>query len=255
VTPSKTGGVNGALSSFDAALVAQHVAGPPQPHLAGNQVIVADVSGNGTISSFDAGMIANYVVSGSPSGSAGNWIFTPVSRTYPSVTTNITGEDYSALLMGDVTGNWNDPNSQPPGRRFSAGPEQSLAVELTTVVDSVDKEIVVPVNVQGVVDKGVISYEFDLRYDPSVIQPVGDGVDLKETVSRGLSVVTNVAEPGLLRVVVYGVTPIGKDGVLLNLGFAAVGAPGSVSALTFERIMFNEGEPRVSVVDGEVKLF
>ena len=35
---------------------------------------------------------------------------------------------------------------------------------------STDKEVVVPVNVQGVADKGIISYEFDLRFDPLVMQ-------------------------------------------------------------------------------------
>jgi hypothetical protein len=66
--------------------------------------------------------------------------------------------------------------------------------------------------------------------------------------------VTNAKEPGLLRVVVYGAMPIDDNGVLLNLRFSAVGAVGSISPLTFERIMFNEGEPRVSVADGEVAL-
>ena len=67
-----------------------------------------------------------------------------------------------------------------------------------------DKEISIPVNVQGVADKGIISYEFDLRYDPAMIQPLENPVDVAGTVSRGLSVVTNAVEPGLLRVVVYG---------------------------------------------------
>src|SRR5262249_53421216 len=43
VTPSKTGGVNGAISSFDAALIALHVAGPPNPQLNSTQLSVADV--------------------------------------------------------------------------------------------------------------------------------------------------------------------------------------------------------------------
>ena len=117
------------------------------------------------------------------------------------------------------------------------------------------KRVVIPVTVQGVANKGIISYEFDLRYDPSVIQPQADPVDVAGTVSRGLSVVTNAEEPGLLRVVVYGAMPIDENGVLLNLRFTAVGKPGSVSPLTWERIMFNEGEPRVTTADGQIELF
>jgi hypothetical protein len=104
VTPSKTGGVNGSITSFDAAKIAQHVAGTVT--LSGNQLIVADVSGNGTISSFDAAQIARYAASVSGSGFTGNWIFIPANRKYPSVSGSITGEDYVALLMGEVSGNW-----------------------------------------------------------------------------------------------------------------------------------------------------
>ena len=122
------------------------------------------------------------------------------------------------------------------------------------LVTPADNEVVIPVSVQGAANKEIISYEFDLRYDPTVIQPQTDPVDLAGTVSRGLSVVANANEPGLLRVVVYGAYPMDGNGLLLNLRFIAVGAPGSISPLTFERIMFNEGEPRAIVSDGQVML-
>jgi len=41
---------------------------------------------------------------------------------------------------------------------------------------------------------------------------------------------------------------------LLNLKFTAVGAPGSVSPLTWERVMFNEGDPGTLATDGTVEL-
>ncbi len=116
------------------------------------------------------------------------------------------------------------------------------------------KEITIPVNVQGVANKDVISYEFNLRYDPSVIQPLGNVVDVNETVSRGLSVVANPNEPGLLRVVVYGALPIDNDGLLLNLRFTTVGKPGAISPLTWERIMFNEDEAQTLMTNGQVEI-
>ena len=117
-----------------------------------------------------------------------------------------------------------------------------------------DYEVIVPVSVTGAANKGIISYEFDLRYDPSVLQPQANPVEIAGTVSRGLSVVSNATEPGLLRVVMYGPTPLDGTGVLLNLRFTAIGAPGSVSPLTWERFMLNEGDPRVTAVDGKVEL-
>jgi len=146
--------------------------------------------------------------------------------------------------MGDVSGNWGDPS---PFRPAMGGPERAASIDIPRTVAATDGDVIIPVNVRGIANKGVISYEFDLRYDPAVIQPQVEPASVMSTVSDGLSVV-------MLRVAVYGPMPISGNGVLLNLRFIAVGAPGSVSPLTFERIMLNEGEPRILTVDGQVEL-
>ena len=280
IKPTKPGGPNTAINSFDAARVAQGVSGAV-PFVTQNQRFAADVSGNGGVTSNDAALIARFAAGLTGFGNAGQWKFfvtgapsplpTPPqtyddSRTYASVTANLTGEDFVGLLVGDASGNWNPAtHPRPVGGEQSAvsseqeavsgGPERSIDVELPQIVTSSDKELIIPVSVQGVANKDIISYEFDLRYDPTVIQPLQNPVDVAGTVSRGLFVVTNAIEPGLLRVVVYGAMPIDSDGVLLNLRFTAVGKSGSVSPLTWERIMFNEGESHLMLTDGEVKLF
>ncbi|MFN0277398.1 MAG: choice-of-anchor J domain-containing protein [Pyrinomonadaceae bacterium] len=258
VIPSKTGGVNG-ITSFDAARISQHIVGPPILNV--TQLIVADVSGNGAVSSFDAGQIAKYVA-GEPFappgiGSTATWKFTPANRNYASVTGSIVGENYSALLMGEVSGNWTSTGARPVGRRqltARGGPERGTSVTAPNLVTPKGAEIVIPISVKGVVGKGVISYEFDLRYDPSVIRPHSDPVELAGTVSRGLSAVANTSVEGILRVVVYGPIPIRRNGILLNLRFSAVGVAGSVSPVVWERVLFNEGEPAVRALDGQVEL-
>jgi Cohesin domain/Dockerin type I domain len=258
VTPTKTTGQNG-ITSFDAARIAQHVAGINP--FTGNQLIVADVSGNGSISSFDSSEVAKYVTGVPPFGNSGNWIFDPPNRTYPSVTNDIPNQDYSALLMGEVTGNWSDIGGRADGRSQSSvgdgvgggESEKSITVSAARLVASADHEVIVPVTVDGAADKGIISYEFDLKYDPSVIQPQANPVDVVGTVSRGLMVVANTTEPGLLKVAVYGPMPIDSNGVLFNLRFSAVGTTGVVSPLVWERIMFNEGLG-ATVADGQVEL-
>ncbi|MBK8466115.1 MAG: M36 family metallopeptidase [Chloracidobacterium sp.] len=252
VSPNKIGGVGTAFSSLDAARISQFVAGSIS--LTPTQLTVGDVSGNTTVSSFDAAMIAKFVA-GPPYeppgiGQTAKWIFNPTSRTYPSIGATLTGENYSALLMGDVTGNWSDTAPARPANRQDA----STAVEAPSLKAHAGGEVLIPVTVQGADGKEIIAYEFALRYDPAVIQPQADAVDLTGTASRGLSAVVNAAEPGLLRVVVYGAIPIDGNGVLLNLRFNAVGAPGSTSPLTWESILFNEGDPGVFVTDGRVEL-
>jgi hypothetical protein len=109
ITPSKIGGVNG-FSTFDAAKIAQHAAGIST--LNATQLIVADVSDDGTVSSYDAAMIGRWAVGNPPFGLTGTWKFIPVSRTYPQVTSDITGQDYTAYLMGEVSGNWTNTGAR-----------------------------------------------------------------------------------------------------------------------------------------------
>jgi len=266
VTPTKTGGTNNAINSFDAARIAQHVTGLNT--LGGNQLVVADVSGNNIIQSFDAALIARFVTASGASGQTGTWRFytianvpfppgaTATSRTYSSPAGDLTGEDYTGLLMGEVSGNWANTGARPIGSLQNTtaadGPERGIKVDLPHTAAGSGGEIVIPVLVDGAADKGIVSYEFDLRYDPAVIRPVGDGVETAGTASRGLIAVVNPHEPGLLRVAVYGAIPMGENGVLLNLKFTAVGDVGSVSPLTWERILFNDGEMRTDAVSGAV---
>jgi hypothetical protein len=237
-------------------------------------LIAADVSGNGLIQSFDAAQIARFVTSSGASGSTGTWKFftipdvpfppgtTPTSRTYASVTTSITGEDYTALLMGEVSGNWNNTGARPVDRNAkhlteissSRGPERDVTINLPHLSAATGDEVILPVLVDNSANKRIISYEFNLRYDPSVIQLLPDPIDVAGTISRGLSFMANAAEPGILRVAFYGPMPIMENGILLNLRFRAVGKIGSVSPLIWEKIMFNNGEPRTMAANGRVDI-
>ena len=247
VTPTKTGGVNN-ITSFDAARISQHVSGVSL--LTGNQLLVADVSNNGGVSSFDAGQIASYVATGMNGGLTGTWRFLPASRSYGSVGSSIAGEDYEALLMGEVSGNWTNTGARPAP---NAGPASS-AVTAPRLSAMPGSEIYVPVSVEGILNKGVIAYEFDLRYDPAVIQPTDNPVDLIGTVSRGLTAVAKTDEPGLLRVAVYGPMEIDSNGLLLNLRFSVVGTNGSMSPLSWVSFMFNEGDEATLAADGQIEI-
>lgn len=250
MTPTKSGGVNGAITSFDCAKIAQYVTG--NGSLSAAQLQVGDVSGTGGVSSFDAALISRYVANlGSPTGSSGSWTFNPNSRFRNTVYANYTGDDFTAYLMGDVSGNWGDPSAYRPGM---GGPERRAAVAAPRMVTPADNEVIVPVAIDGTSNKGIVSYQFDLRYDPTVIQPQANPVDIAGTLSGSLFTTVNAETPGLMRVVVYGAMPLEGTGVLLNLRFIGVGAPGTVSPLTWENFMFNEGTPRMSATDGQVEL-
>jgi Cohesin domain len=135
-----------------------------------------------------------------------------------------------------------------------SAPEQTFSVTAPTIAAAPNKEIVIPVTSADLANKGIISYEFDLRYDPTVIMPLAKAIELKGTSSSKLSVAANPTEPGILRVAVYGALPITEDGILFNLKFTAVGEPGALSALTWERFIFNDDTIQTIAENGQIKI-
>src|SRR6185503_1525888 len=175
IAVTKTTGVNG-ISSFDAGKVAAHVAGTSP--LTGAALVAAETSGNGSVSSFDAGQVAKYVVNPSACGGcgiAGQWRFftspslgptaipspypTPpnplVSRSYASVTSSITFENWIGVLYGETSGNWTNTGARPVNSEQltvnseESGPERGIAVELPYLFTQAGQEIVIPVTVAG----------------------------------------------------------------------------------------------------------
>jgi hypothetical protein len=129
-------------------------------------------------------------------------------------------------------------------------PVVTLSAPTTSVQPGTD--FMVPVAVSDTTRLGIIAYQFELHYDPAVIKPQANAVEVAGTISSQLSAVYNPNTPGNLRVAVYGAYPLSGAGNLINLKFTTVGAAGSVSPLTWVNFMFNEGNPRSNPVNGEI---
>jgi leucyl aminopeptidase len=110
VTLSKTGNANG-ISAFDATLVLRHVAASGQSAnvLNANQQLAADANADGTITSFDAAQILRYVAANGQNantGTVGQWKFAPASRNYSAFSSFDADENYTAVLIGEINGDW-----------------------------------------------------------------------------------------------------------------------------------------------------
>ena len=103
VTASKTGDVNG-INSLDVSRIQQHLVG--LTNLTPNQLLAADVDGSGTVTSLDASRLQQYLVGISSNNNVGRWRFVPVSRQYNTVTGSLSDQNYEAILVGEVSGNW-----------------------------------------------------------------------------------------------------------------------------------------------------
>jgi hypothetical protein len=103
-------------------------------------------------------------------------------------------------------------------------------------------------------DKGIIAYQFDLRYDSNVIQPQAVPCDLDGTISSDMTATCNSSVPGVLKIVLFGTAARSGAGVLLNLKFNAIGAIGSTSPLTLKNFIFNEGSAPNVTTKGHVQI-
>lgn len=253
LTPTKTGDANG-ITSFDAAQIAQHVVGIITLNTC--QQTAADTSGNGQITSFDAAFIAQYVVGiTNPDNKTGTWKFLPPSRSYTSLSGNQTAQNFDAVLMGELTGNW----APTGGNNLLAGeslnhqrvlsPTQ-VAISLPQISAATGSSVTIPITVGDLTGRNFISFDFDLTYDASVLQAQSSPTDSTDTLARDLTITAN-ATAGRLRVSGFGAQAMAGAGTLLKLKFNVTGASGTGTALTWQQFIFNE-TPQTNLVNGRV---
>ena len=105
VTPSKAavtpGGTGANINTIDVVATQRHFL--LIALLSGCRLTAADVNGDNAVNTVDVVAIQRFYL-GATTGTAnvGQYKFTPVSRTYPALINNQTGQNYDALVLGDV---------------------------------------------------------------------------------------------------------------------------------------------------------
>lgn len=254
ISPSKApkacGLVFNGIGSADATAIARHAVF--LRFLTPEQKLAAKVSGVGTEpNSLDASLVARFVVCiNTPGSMVGQWRFIPAG---PVAIDTIAGGDYDfdSYLMGDVDGDWSNTG---PARPAAFDPEMAVRASLPRLTAGVGSVINVPLRLENLRGQTVGSYEFDVEFDPAVIRPEEIAAEITGTIGDGLTVVSNSPSEGLLKVAVYGVTPVSGDGVFANLRFRSIGEVGAKSPLTISGIRFNDGRTDVVVANGELMI-
>jgi hypothetical protein len=249
LTPNKTGDVQTAVSGFDAAAIATHAVGGTQ--LLNNQLAVADVSGNGTVTSFDAALVASFAANLPEAGSAGTWRFMPASRNYPDVVSDHISQDFVALLMGDVTGNWAMPAPPAPA---GAAEDIPLQISIPSAAAASGTTVALPITIGDTTGLGIRAYEFDLHYNADVLEPTENAASVWATISDGRVLTVNATQKGMLRIVTFGAYPLQGTGELLRLNFKVIGAAGAVSELRWANFRLNEGGINFNAENGGVSV-
>jgi hypothetical protein len=282
-TPAKKDDFAGAISSFDAALNAQAAVGLIT--LTPAQTLAADVSGNGGISALDSAYIAQFVVGligqfpvATRLGS--DWFFVPTpfpvpnqsvqppipatgvagSISYDPLVATAAGQDYLGGLFGDVSGNWTPPIVAPisaaapavstapasAGARSAQQPAARLWVSSHTAAPG--GTVRVAISAAGA--QTGVSFDLDLRYDPTILRPVR--VENGAAASR-FTLASNLAERGRIRIGLFDAAPLAASGDLAVVTFEVVGPPRSRSAIDLAA-QVDEGRVPVEVKAGSVKV-
>lgn len=268
VAGTKTGDVNG-ITSFDATLVLRFVAAGGGT-LTSNQQIAADTNGNNSITSFDATQVLRFVAAGGPTaqtGQTGNWKLNPSSRNYASLTTSISSEDYDAMLVGEVNGNWTPPGTfadpKDTDTELVLMTEPTPAIQRSEFVSpkvkteaamsgvqitipnnltaSNGSTITVPVLLTNNNTKVISGYQFAVLFNSNVLQPANPASSTTGTLSTTFNVVADTNTVGRIGIAAAGGNnTINGAGTLVNLRFNVVGTDPANTTLTFSNVLFED---------------
>jgi subtilisin family serine protease len=226
VTPQKSDQVS-SITAYDAALVLQHAAGLTT--LTGSAAIAADVNLNGEITAMDAYQILQHAAGLEsltvPTGGK-VWVFSPASRTYAALTTSQTGQDFTAILRGDVSGNWLSTTGQGGA---------SVKVGIATVADTAANRTYAYLLLQA---DTIPVYGIDLLLSYSTASSI------VATVAPTTSSALNTMTAGKIQAALAKAEGLTGNQILLAVTFAGTANP----LLTLDSISLNEGA--VLAVDG-----
>lgn len=193
------------ITTYQAALTLRYAVGLETFTL--SQIKAADVDKSGKVTSYDAALIAQFAV-GLPrlaDSYAGEWLFIPAFRSYFDLNSSYQDQDYTGILLGDVTGDW----------KQSYNTSRELAPRTIDWIEDIrvdSNEIInIPINIEAI--QPVISWQLHLQFDPSDLQLIA--IEKGKLVST-MQLIKNQIE-GEIYLGMYGTQAINLSDPFLNL--------------------------------------
>jgi hypothetical protein len=196
------------ITAYDASLVLQQAAGALA--LSGHQTLAADVNRNGIVSAMDASYILEKSVGllELPFPGAGQvWDFAPNQRSYALLSGDQANQDFTAILLGDVSGNWGAASAVAGGEPDPV----VLSIRRTEGTASASVEWWLLARIP---DAGLHSLDLVLELDG---EPFSGWALQPEELAGDLVLAMNDQSPGRLRVAAAGARSVNGLGALLRL--------------------------------------
>lgn len=164
ITPQKTGDIlSNTITSYDAALTAQ-MAFDVFPNITDEHRKAADVTKNGSIQMYDAAMIARYAVGLDPlpETCVGDWAFMPEFRTYLALNSSADDANFTAIVLGDVSGNWSSPPNFAGNDLITGNANFQLEARKE------NGNIIIPFISNS--QQEIYSYDIIMNFDPTILR-------------------------------------------------------------------------------------
>ena len=242
---------SGGIYAYDASLVLQHDAGLIT--LSGHAATAADVNKNGAINSMDAFYILQKsvdLISLPFPGAGAVWSFSPPSRSYTGLGSDLTGQDFQAILLGDPSGNWAPAGFSQMTSTLNFPETVSATLSLPSVNVLPGETFTVPVSID-LASGQVFGADIEIAYDANVLTPTQV---LQGALATGWSIASNLNNPGLIHVAMAGATPIVANGELLQVEFTATDQAGVGTDLSLTKGELNEENVNVVLQSGHVNI-
>src|SRR5262249_16521720 len=95
------------------------------------------------------------------------------------------------------------------------------------IVQATPGLLIIPVTVgQDVTGLGIISYDFNVDFDSTVVTPASPAFDITGTMSSAMAITPNAANAGHLIISGFQGAELTGMGTLINLRFNVIGVPG-----------------------------
>ncbi len=251
LTPDKSDQVVD-ITAYDASLILQAAAG--KRTLTTNQRLAADVNRNGAVTAMDASYVLEKSVgllTGLFPGAGCSWLFSPAERTYPLLNGNLANQDFTAILLGDVSGNWDGLSGgggEGEGGRGEGDPGDPVVLTLPDVPGQTGGTVAVPLQI-ALGGAEVHALDLRLSYDSAQLTLLGVTAG---AAAEGIAWAANTSRTGVIRIGMASSSAWSQEGDLLTLSFQVTGSLATPAPVSFQSASVDEGAVEAALNPGFV---
>ncbi len=222
--------LHAAINGGDRGLLSGYLSQPPTVMLNPEQLIAANVSCDNAVNSPDFALISQYVLNQpGPFDRLGHWHFIKKSITASANNLAIT-QDLSAILLGDINGNWAPPSDALSQAELKVD-HYPFMRDLNLAPGEVFK---LPLQVAS--EQGIASVGLDLKFDPAQLAMV----EIEKNQALQGYHLDYKLEAGSLRATLSGADSAVRVSEVLFVTFRAIGQPGDSSLMVLQNFVVND---------------